>query len=84
MKLAKQIGLVVLGAVIGALATTSIRAQAQPPSAPPRLVFHQVTTSQKSAAYIVKDTKSSGCWLSVAGALAQAPEYLCYNDALSR
>jgi hypothetical protein len=84
MKLVKQIGLIALGGVIGVLATASIRAQAQSAYAPPRLVFHQVTTSQNKPAYIVKDTKSSGCWLSLGDALSPAPEYLCNNDMMSR
>ncbi|PYR62979.1 MAG: hypothetical protein DMF91_04865 [Acidobacteria bacterium] len=77
MRIAKQVGLVVAGAVVGVLVMTSIRAQAQPEPAAPRLVFKRLTTSDQSAAYLVRDT-AGGCYLAAAGGLAPAPEHMCW------
>jgi hypothetical protein len=77
MRIAKQIGLVLAGAVVGVVVMTSIRAQAQPEPAAPRLVFKRLTTSDQSAAYLIRDA-AGGCYLAAAGGLAPAPEYQCY------
>ena len=41
------------------------------------LVFKRLTTSDQSAAYLVRDT-AGGCYLAAAGGLAPAPEHMCW------
>ena len=64
MRILKRTGWVLVGAVVGALATSSVGAvkqQAHTPDAS-RLTVALASTSVGMAAF-VKDTRSDGCWI---------------------
>jgi hypothetical protein len=83
----KRIGWILVGVVIGALATGSIAAVRQLPEPPQRrlTILTQNTVGTRTA-YLIKDAKSEGCWLMISpnnsdgtAALAPAPAPACYE-----
>jgi hypothetical protein len=86
-RMAQAIGLVVLGAVIGAISTARAGASQRNTSAPQtsdmRLLSTPVGLEGVASARFIRDTKSQGCWLEVHPfgtdflALAAAPESSC-------
>ena len=84
----KRIGWILVGVVIGALATGSMAAVRQLPDPPQRrlTIFTQNTVIGSKTAYLIKDAKSEGCWLMISSnssdgpvALAPAPAPACYE-----
>ena len=87
MVLVKRIGWILVGVVIGALTSNLMAATRQVQDQPAsRLVVFGESRVGLRAAYLVKDTKSDGCWLTIGSsspaepvALAPAPPSACYN-----
>ena len=84
MRRARQIGLVLIGVVIGILLTGSIRASQSQSDTRSRLSFIDAGTNNKrSMLTFIKDSKSGGCWLGVDSreqgiiSLAVAPALAC-------
>jgi hypothetical protein len=84
MRFARQIGLVLIGVVIGILLTGSIRASQSQSDTRSRLTFIEAGTNSKmSMLTFIKDSKSGGCWLGVDSreqgiiSLAVAPALAC-------
>jgi hypothetical protein len=84
MKIARSIGLLVIGLVMGALISSSMSAvHAQHGSSPSRLVFTTIEKKgQASELVFIKDLRTSGCWLAVETSqgvisLATAPTEAC-------
>ena len=84
----KRIGWILVGVVIGALATGSMAAVRQLPEPPQRrlTVITQSTVVGSRTAYLIRDAKSEGCWLMIGSnspegtvALAPAPAPACYE-----
>jgi hypothetical protein len=86
MSIAKRIGWILIGVVIGGLATGSMSAvrEQQRQASPGRLAFVDVSSGNFGAvAAFVKDTKSTGCWLAMSKgdsgvSLVTAPPEACY------
>jgi len=85
MRRARQIGLVLVGVVIGILLTGSIRASHSQSDTRSRLSFIDAGTNsnKRSMLTFIKDSKSGGCWLGVDSreqgiiSLAVAPALAC-------
>ena len=84
----KPIGWILVGVVIGALATGSMAAVKQLPEVATqrRLTVLTESTVGPRQAYLIKDAKSEGCWLMISSggpdgtaALAPAPPAACFN-----
>ena len=82
MSIVKRCGWIVIGVVIGALATGSIGAVRRQDADQSRLKTTFASTPMGLAAF-VKDTKSDGCWLvfskDAAVAIATAPTQACQS-----
>ena len=80
MGIVKRCGWILIGVLIGALATSSIGAVKQQSAQDSRLKTTFVSTPMGFAGF-VKDTKSDGCWLvfskDAAVAVATAPVQAC-------
>ena len=84
MTIAKPVGLVLIGVVLGILASSSVKkvGAAQQNT---RLVFAAASSNTNAKMYFVSDTKTGGCWLASvnmngsgdAVALVAAPDYAC-------
>ena len=84
MALIKRLGWVIGGMLIGALVTTSIQARVQlPEPRQARLVQVAGNVVAGRTAFLMKDTKSEGCWLVINSsdgvAIAPAPASTCYQ-----
>ena len=84
----KRIGWILVGVVIGALATGSMAAVRQLPEVATQRRLAVITENSVGPrhAYLIKDAKSEGCWLMISSggsdgtaALAQAPTPACYQ-----
>jgi hypothetical protein len=57
------------------------RSPLPPPNADPRMISTKVTMDQSGSAWLIRDTKTSGCWLEVREGegylLAPAPPEAC-------
>ena len=82
MSMVKRCGWILIGVVIGALASSSIGAVKQQSADQSRLKTTFASTPMGLAAF-VKDTKSDGCWLvfskDTAVAVATAPVQACQS-----
>ena len=66
MRTMKRVGWILIGVVIGVLATSSIGAVKEQFQEPARLSVSYATANNLGAmAAFIKDTKSGGCWLSL-------------------
>jgi hypothetical protein len=63
MGIAKRTGWVLVGLIIGALATSSLGAVKEQAQAPSRLTVSTAAVTTVGVAAFVKDTKSAGCWI---------------------
>jgi hypothetical protein len=76
MKTMQRVGFVVVGVVLGALATSSLGAErrSQDPK-PARITFTRVDndTDGRYTVHLVKSDKRNGCWLMVSPAVINAP-----------
>lgn len=84
MKAMKSMGLVVIGLVVGVMATGSLSARhgQSRSTSQGRLVISRVEPNGKTELVFIRDTKSSGCWLGVdvgqgVVSLAVAPTEAC-------
>ena len=86
MTIAKPVGLVLIGVVLGMLASSSVKkVGAAQQNAATRLVFAAASSNNNAKMYFVSDTKTGGCWLASvnmngsgdAVALVAAPDYAC-------
>jgi hypothetical protein len=85
MLIVKRICWLVVGAVIGAIAVSTLTAAQLPPLQPERrlIVLRNAGAIDGGSAYFIKDTKTGACWLSVrfrdnsGGSLAPAPTVSC-------
>ncbi len=83
MRTMKRVGWILIGVIIGALATSSSGAGKEQFQEPPRLKVSFVTAGNLGAmAAFIKDTRSGGCWLSLqrgdaAVSLVTAPPSAC-------
>ena len=85
MPIVKRIGWLLAGAIIGAIAVSTLTAAQLPPLHPDRrlLSLHNAGTVDGGSAYFIKDTKTGACWLTVrfrddiGGSLAPAPPASC-------
>ena len=84
MTIVKRIGWILVGLLIGILASGSVRALGTAQDRPQqRLVSSGGGTMSQSNAYFIKDTKTGACWLTVrsrddiSSALAPAPTEAC-------
>ena len=83
----KRIGWILVGVVIGALATGSMAAVRQLPEPPQRrLVVFMDNQIGRRTASLIKDTRGDGCWLMITTgnadgpvAIAPAPASACYD-----
>jgi hypothetical protein len=82
MSIVKRCGWILIGVVIGALASSSIGAVKQQSADQSRLKTTFASTPMGFAAF-VKDTKSDGCWLvfskDAAVSIATAPVQACQS-----
>jgi hypothetical protein len=82
MRIVKRCGWILIGVIIGALATSSLGARKQQSADESRLKTSFATTPMGLAAF-VKDTKSDGCWLvfskDAAVSVATAPAQACQS-----
>jgi hypothetical protein len=85
MPIVKRIGWLLVGAIIGAIAVSTLAAAQLPPLHPERrlISLHNAGTTDSGSAYFIKDTKTGACWLTVrfrddsGGSLAPAPAASC-------
>lgn len=85
MRVMKSMGFVLVGLVVGVLATGSLSARqnVRRQTSESRLTFAKVEPDSKTSDLVfIKDTKTSGCWLAIdspAGvtSLAAAPTEAC-------
>ena len=83
MPIVKRIGWLVVGAVIGAIAVSTLTAQQLPPERPERRLNVLRSAPIDGGSAYFKDTKTGACWLTVhfsgdsASTLAPAPATSC-------
>lgn len=83
MAIGKRVGWVLVGVVIGGLASSSLAAGRMPQERPQRLVVTSAGGFGSGGADFIKDTKTGACWLmlrsrdDMSGALAPAPAASC-------
>jgi|SoiMethySBSTD1v2_1073268.scaffolds.fasta_scaffold817651_2 hypothetical protein len=85
MPIVKRIGWLLVGAIIGAIAVSTLTAAQLPPLHSERrlISLHNAGTIDSGSAYFIKDTKTGACWLTVrfrndnGGSLAPAPSASC-------
>ena len=85
MPIVKRIGWMLVGAVIGAIAVSTLTAAQLPPERPERrlIVLRSAGPMEYGTAYFIKDAKTGACWLTVrfhndsGGTLAPAPAASC-------
>ena len=83
MTMAKRLGWVVVGIVIGMLLTRSVGTlMAQQDNTPPRLLYTKVAnTLDGIGTGFIKDVKTNSCWLRMGTAIAPAPNAACDEGA---
>jgi hypothetical protein len=85
MPIVKRIGWLLVGAVIGAIAVSTLTAAQLPPERPERrlIALRNAGPIEGGTAYFIKDTKTGACWLTFrfrddsGGSLAPAPAASC-------
>jgi hypothetical protein len=85
MPIVIRIGWLLVGAVIGAIALSTLTAAQLPPLQPERrlISLRNAFPIEGGSAYFIKDTKTGACWLTVrfrddsGGSLAPAPAVSC-------
>ena len=67
MPIVKRIGWLLVGAIIGAIAVSTLTAAQLPPLHSERrlISLHNAGTIDSGSAYFIKDTKTGACWLTV-------------------
>lgn len=85
MPIVKRIGWLLVGAMIGAIAVSTLTAAQLPPLHSERrlITLRNAGTTDGGSAYFIKDTKTGACWLTIrfrddtGGSLAPAPMASC-------
>jgi len=85
MPIVKRIGWLLVGAIIGAIAASTLTAAQLPALHSERrlISLHSAGTTDGGSAYFIKDAKTGACWLTIrfrddsGGSLAPAPAASC-------